>query len=122
MKNYDLKSFYNWPFSIQAFLLLIIVTFGFYICYIFDINMLKDQLLVAKTQEQELKKHLIELFEKEASLNADLYQFPKLKELKVTWEKNFPGSAELTSIYDEIIKLAKLNQIELDLFDPTDTT
>lgn len=120
MAKYDLNNIYEWPITTRYLIVGLLCVVVFYLGYMWDIADMKARIANNQTKVADLKTQLEFVIDKEAKIEKETAQLPKLEENLIEWQKKLVNYGDLPELLSEILKIGANNQLHFILFNPGD--
>lgn len=118
MINYDIKNIYAWPWMIKVFVIIMIAFLVFYLGYVIDIAILRSEINMGLTRENDLKEEIKSSIKQRAKIAYDILQVPSLDKKLKQWQDNVINASELSGTLESLLALGEKNNLKFNSFDP----
>lgn len=118
MVKLDLKTIYEWPFTLQLLVVLPLCALILYLAYFFDFTLLNRALMDGKRQENDLKEQISLIFTQQIKLENDLTKFKVLELMISEWQAKLVPPAKLPNLLNDILKIGTANNLKFDQMQP----
>lgn len=119
MRKFDIKKIHEWPVILQIILFLILAVFIFWLLYTIDLKPYRADIVHEIQQEEDLKRQLQSLVEKQNEVHSGLSYLDSLKEKLKTWQANILTTAMVPQMINTILKMAEKQNLKVVTFKPS---
>lgn len=120
MDRFNIKKFYNWPFSTQLLIYSLLFVILLYMGYQWSFAPLTLELDNAKGQENYLKSEMKGIIRREFILNNYLAQLPEFQQQFAQLKKTMIDRSGSPELLKEILTKGNINHLRFSLFDPSE--
>lgn len=120
MKNYDVRTMYEWSLPARLVIMGFCCLVVFYLGYVLDVSKTLRLLNLNEQQEQDLKQQYEIQIRQVYALKADIEHHGQLENTLKEWQAKLINPTRLPETLNEILKIGAISNLQFSRFNPSD--